>query len=417
MSPPGPAASTAATGTRPRFRLIALVVALAGACVVCFLLGARISNPRQAAASAAAPDIGPVTIKVERTVVRQEVSFGASLQRGDLPVAAPARDDASLVVTGLPLRAGQAVVLGRPLAMVSGRPILVLHGSLPAYRDLKEGMRGPDVSQLRAALDELGLTTSSDRRGTFGRATTAAVARLYTRAGFDAPTINGDAPASPDDAAGQVIATTYLPRGEAVFVTGAAPTVAEVRAGVGQVVSAGDTILTLRTGTPVLTGAVDPSLTTALVPGLTGVATDQASGKEFPVVTTRLPTLSGGAAADAPQVKDSENGLATTEATSNVAVTFRGSQPIPASMSGAFQVSITIRKTEDEVLAVPVSAVSTTSAGKTVVVVLSGDGTEDQVEVAAGMSGQGLVEISSTDRRLVAGTLVVLGHRPRRASL
>lgn len=402
-----------ATKGQPRHRLIAIMAALVGACVVCFILGTRISNPQQAAASAAAPDIGPVTVPVERRVVSQAVSFAASVHEGDLPVSAPPRDDAALVVTGLPLRAGQAVVMGRPVVVVSGRPILALHGSLPAYRDLKEGMTGPDVSQLRAALDELGLSTRSDSRGTFGPATTTAVRGLYARAGFDAPTTGEDAPGS-QDAPERRTPAAYLPREEALFVTGGAATVAAVRAGVGQQVSAGAPVLTLRTGQPLLTGTVDPSIASALEPGLSGVATDTTSGKEYPVVTASLPAPSGAAALGGTQHKGTGNEPDPADATTNVAVAFKGPSPAPEMAAGPFQVSVTIRRTPGEVLAVPVSAVSTTSDEKTVVVVLARDGTEDQVEVVAGLSGQGLVEISSPDRRLVAGSLVVLGHGPRR---
>jgi hypothetical protein len=49
--------------------------------------------------------------------------------------------------TGLPA-VGQTIRQGHVLYRVSGNPVVLLYGRVPAYRDLSEGMTGQDVRQL-----------------------------------------------------------------------------------------------------------------------------------------------------------------------------------------------------------------------------------------------------------------------------
>jgi Putative peptidoglycan binding domain len=58
--------------------------------------------------------------------------------------------------------AGQIVRRGQVLYQVSGNPVVLLYGSVPAYRSLSEGMTGADVRQLNANLVALGYATSSE---------------------------------------------------------------------------------------------------------------------------------------------------------------------------------------------------------------------------------------------------------------
>jgi peptidoglycan hydrolase-like protein with peptidoglycan-binding domain len=57
--------------------------------------------------------------------------------------------------TWLP-QAGRTVREGQRIYAVSGAPVVLLYGNIPAYRDLSEGMTGPDVRQLNAGLVKLG---------------------------------------------------------------------------------------------------------------------------------------------------------------------------------------------------------------------------------------------------------------------
>ncbi|WP_240929869.1 efflux RND transporter periplasmic adaptor subunit [Streptomyces coryli] len=63
-------------------------------------------------------------------------------------------------VTGLPAQ-GEVIRHGKPLYRVDGKPVYLLKGSAPAYRELSREMEGPDVRQLNAALVGLGYATKS----------------------------------------------------------------------------------------------------------------------------------------------------------------------------------------------------------------------------------------------------------------
>ena len=67
------------------------------------------------------------------------------------------------------------------LYRVDDRPVVLLHGSTPAYRTLSAGASGPDVAELNADLVALGYATRaqlSPKSASFGPATTAAVMKL-----------------------------------------------------------------------------------------------------------------------------------------------------------------------------------------------------------------------------------------------
>lgn len=78
---------------------------------------------------------------------------------------------------------GKALNEGDALAAVNGRPVLVMQGAAPAFRDMLPGTTGPDVEQLQAALGRLGHSIT-DKAGTLGPSTQAALTKLYTNAGF-----------------------------------------------------------------------------------------------------------------------------------------------------------------------------------------------------------------------------------------
>src|SRR5438552_4665336 len=107
----------------------------------------------------------------------------------------------ALVVTATPKRVGDKVAAGDVIVQISGRPVIALHGALPAYRDLKPGSSGPDVKQLQIALESLHYEIS-DAPGQFGAHTKQAVADLYEHLGYE-PSTPGGAPSQDSDAAVQ----------------------------------------------------------------------------------------------------------------------------------------------------------------------------------------------------------------------
>src|SRR5581483_9919417 len=75
---------------------------------------------------------------------------------------------------------------GHALYRVNDHPIVLLHGSTPAYRTLSAGMTGPDVAELNADLVALGYATQAQlhpRSAFFGPATTTAVGKLQAALG------------------------------------------------------------------------------------------------------------------------------------------------------------------------------------------------------------------------------------------
>ena len=89
-------------------------------------------------------------------------------------------NQATGVYTQLPA-AGQVVRRGQVLYQVNGDPVVLLYGSVPAYRSLSEGMTGADVRQLNANLVALGYATSSelDPASDYFSAETAHALELY----------------------------------------------------------------------------------------------------------------------------------------------------------------------------------------------------------------------------------------------
>ncbi|MEU8003928.1 hypothetical protein AB0B66_22455 [Catellatospora sp. NPDC049111] len=177
-------------------------------------------TPSQRAAQAAPPEPSVVTAPVKRGRLADETVVEGRLQRAvTVNVPAPAAVDggARLVVTRLAKKVGASVASGDVLLEVSGRPMLVLRGSFPAYRDLKHGMTGPDVKQLQEALRP---RYGTPRTGRFDSRTEADLRRLYVRVGYEPAFAEVQAAASPAPVAGTPAPTrqVILPAGEVVFV-------------------------------------------------------------------------------------------------------------------------------------------------------------------------------------------------------
>jgi hypothetical protein len=81
---------------------------------------------------------------------------------------------------------GQVVSQGQVLYRVNNSPVVLLHGSTPAYRTLSARATGPDVAQLNGDLVALGYATSAQlhpRSAFFGSATTTALEKLQAALG------------------------------------------------------------------------------------------------------------------------------------------------------------------------------------------------------------------------------------------
>ncbi|MFT4232231.1 MAG: hypothetical protein QM606_05575, partial [Leucobacter sp.] len=172
------------TGTR----LVALIAAVA---VVSLLAGVAVMqfivSPAEIAARTAPPEPGPVTAPVEKRVIentivsRGEVTYADAV---DVTIDAAGGEDRP-VITGHVPEVGDVLTAGSIALELAGRPVIVLPGALPAYRTLSVGMRGPDVVQLKTALNSMGFGAGDASSDVFEYDTAVALGALYEQSGYD----------------------------------------------------------------------------------------------------------------------------------------------------------------------------------------------------------------------------------------
>jgi len=145
----GVAAEAGRKRRRGRVTAGVVVVAAATAAVVAGVSGAfRSGSPGAGTASSA---YRTSTATVTRRSLASQTQVAATL--GDAGTYSVV-NQAQGTITELP-RAGQVVRQGQVLYGVSDSPVVLLYGPVPAYRDLSEGMAGPDVAELNADLVKL----------------------------------------------------------------------------------------------------------------------------------------------------------------------------------------------------------------------------------------------------------------------
>jgi HlyD family secretion protein len=406
-------------------------------------MGTRVKSRAQAAAEAAPPPPSLITAPVEyRALADSLVVRGTVKARGKVAVTVESAPEGSrLVVTGVPTRPGSVVTEGSLLVEVSGRPVFLLQGGVPAYRDLRPGLRGRDVAQLQAALARLGFRTH-DPAGRFSSGTAAAVRRFYRAMGYEprtapvdagppagegAPT-GGGADGTAAGAAAQVPPRTevVVPYAELVFLDRLPAQVTSVAASVGSrpegpllelasgrlVVEAGldaDERRLVRAGVPAqmvaelldrkFSGRVAEVFTAASAGGTDGSAATPAEGE------------AGGGGGDGPSTEPgSEAGPGTP-----YLVRITTPKPIPADLlDQEVRVSIRTAGSTRKALVVPLAAVWASPDGTSYVTELRPGASPTTVRVDPGVSAGGYVAVHPAARELRAGDAVVVGQGPAR---
>lgn len=158
-------------------------------------LSRMIVSPAEAAANAAPPEAGLITVPVEeRELTNDIVARGDALYEDPVAVTLETGDiGGPAVVTGQVPEVASNIVAGTVILEVTGRPVILLTGELPVYRTLRAGVSGPDVQQLRTALAALGIDAGDVDNNVYDASAAAAVRALYAKVGYPAPTSGEEA--------------------------------------------------------------------------------------------------------------------------------------------------------------------------------------------------------------------------------
>jgi hypothetical protein len=166
--------------------LYIVMATVAGVAFGAWVAGSRIESPAEVAARTAAPTPSPILVPVEKRTLSSDIVTRGTVRFGlPQPISiAPSslKTSAGLVAT-LPVRNTQFEE-GDVIISASGRPVFVLQGQVPAYRDLVPGNIGDDIRQLEQALERLGFNPGLVD-GAYDQHTSAAVAKWYKSKGWE----------------------------------------------------------------------------------------------------------------------------------------------------------------------------------------------------------------------------------------
>jgi hypothetical protein len=357
---------------RGRWVVLGLVVAMAAGAVWAWRAG--VFSPAASSGSGQQGATAPAT----RAVTRQDIS-------ATTPVTATLGYAASYQVTGqgsgtltwVP-SAGAVIGQGQVLYKTdNGTPVALLYGSVPAWRDLSEGLTGQDVSQLNHDLVALGDADRADIVAEgwdyYSWETAVGVENLETHLGVTYPSGN-------------------LTLGQVVFMPEALR-VSQVSATLGGQVSGA--ILSATSDRHVVTISLD--------------ATQQSEVQAGDAVSVTLPD-----GATTPGVISSVGTVATTttgpsgSTTTTIAVQVKLAHPGAAGTLDQAPVTVNITSaTAKDALVVPVGALLAQSSGGYAVEVVGTGNTRHLVPVSVGLTddADGLVQVTGA---LTPGQRVVV---------
>lgn len=379
--------------------------------VVGLATAAFVESPREVAARSAAPAPTGITAIARWHVLRNAIAVQGTVRAARTVKVMGSAPFATVTVTRLPVKVGDRVRPGRVIAEIDGRPILLLRGRLPAYRDLHEGDHGPDVTQLQRALESLGYA-DYDPPGEFMRSTALALLLFYRHLGYQAPIHHAatapGAPA-PSPPAGSprhpiatrrtatdlVIPSAYLPMSEVTFIPTRSALVVSVGTRVGGVVTAAP-VLTLATGNPYVTAELSQHQAAQVRRGMPATIVSATPPLTAAAIVTRIGSLP---AVGSPPV-------------SGFPVRVKSRRPLPQNLIGA-RVRLTIEAavTSRPVLTVPLAAIVAAGHGRPthVVKVMAGQ-RRVRVAIFTGAKAGGLVAVQPVQPgKLQPGDRVLIG--------
>jgi peptidoglycan hydrolase-like protein with peptidoglycan-binding domain len=357
-------------GGRPGRRrwVAAAVVAVVVAAAVAAVAVSGVVKP--ASSGAGASQYRTSTAAVQRGSLVSQIDLSATLgDSGSYTVT----NQAAGTITSLPA-VGHVVRRGRVLYQVSGAPVVLLYGSVPAYRTLSEGMTGPDVRELNENLIALGYATKAALYPLrdYSAGTAYALEQYQTALGITSP-------------------TGSLTLGQAVFLpTEAKITGMETGIVPGASAAPGTAVMTATSSTPVATINLNTS--------------QEGEIKLGDHVGITLPDGS-----TTPGIVTSVGKVATTNAAGVTSVAVLVALTHPRAAEGLSQAPVTVVVTTGSVrnvLVVPVDALLARASGGYAVEV-TGPGGHHLVPVSVGMfdDAAGKVQVSGA---LTPGQRVVV---------
>lgn len=153
--------------------------------------GRQVRSPGEAAATARPPAASRITAPVEERVIEAAVIVRGLVRYGDprpVVLASSAVKTGTgaprSVIVSTPAAKGTELTDGDAALVLGGRPVFILEGAAPAYRDMRPRDSGADVRQLETALARLGFAPGTTD-GRYDDATESAVERWYRAAGYE----------------------------------------------------------------------------------------------------------------------------------------------------------------------------------------------------------------------------------------
>lgn len=173
--------------TQQRMTVMGSVLAIVAVAAVAGWWGfTHVRSPADVAARTAAPTASPILVPVEERVLSSNIVTRGTARFGlpqPVSIAPSALKSQPGLITTLPPR-NTALREGATLLRASGRPVFLLEGRTPAYRDMVPGIAGEDVRQLQAALARLGHYAGA-LTGAYDTPTGRAVDAWYRASGSD----------------------------------------------------------------------------------------------------------------------------------------------------------------------------------------------------------------------------------------
>jgi peptidoglycan hydrolase-like protein with peptidoglycan-binding domain len=417
-----------------------------------------VKSPAQAAADTRAPAASVITAPVvsqqlaRTAVLRGDVTSGAALDVTPTKVAGTRAQDGGInpgggtpILTKKLVHVGERVDQAHALVEFSGRPVYVLQGKVPAYRDMLPGESGSDIAELQSALSGLGLYRGGDSSGYFGSATKRAVTGLYRRLGYPVPTTGDDSGRAVDEAeqalgdlekqpkpdtallarardaldAARAAGGPFVPLSEMAFVSSLPARVVALPTAVGEKVSR--PVVSLATGGLRLTGYLDPSYGSLVKAGMKAHISAEslgltASGTVASVGALVTPGDKAGAGSGSGDAEGAAaaqgSGALVNDGVPYLPVQVTQKETWDNRLDGQnVRITITAAATRGTVLTVPEAAVNSTADAHTSVTVVGQGGAQHTVRVTVGVSADGSVQVTPVGRvRLQSGDRVVVGQ-------